>query len=78
MWPFTARCRNCNSKVILKIPRWQNVLFQILGQIAFWSILLWGLTAGDGNIIAAGLAGATVAIMIAIIPGIFAELVVNQ
>jgi hypothetical protein len=78
MWPFTARCRNCSSKVILKIPRWQNVLFQILGQIAFWSILLSGLLVSGSNVIVAALAGAIIAIMIAIIPGIFAELDVNR
>jgi len=49
MWPFMARCKNCGCKVRLKIPRWQNILFQILGQLAFWSILLAGLTAGGGN-----------------------------
>ena len=78
MWPFTARCRNCAATVILKIPRWQNVLFQILGQIAFWGILLSGLLVGGSNVIVAALAGAIIAIMIAIIPGIFAELDVNR
>jgi hypothetical protein len=78
MWPFTARCRNCAVTVILEIPRWQNVLFQIFGQIAFWGVLLSGLSAGNGNIIAAGLAGATIAVTIAIIPAIFAELEVKR
>jgi hypothetical protein len=74
MWPFVARCRNCGSKVRLKIPRWQNVLFQILGQAAFWSILLTGIIVRNGNFIVAAIAGALIAIVIAIIPGIFAGL----
>ncbi|MDH3786962.1 MAG: hypothetical protein OES53_00220 [Xanthomonadales bacterium] len=78
MWPFMARCKNCGCKVRLKIPRWQNILFQILGQLAFWSILLAGLTAGGGNILVAASAGAVIALLIAIAPGIFAGLEATQ
>lgn len=78
MWPFVARCRNCGRKARLKIPRWQNVLFQILGQMAFWGFLVTGIVVGEGNLVLAAIAGAFIAIMIAMIPGIFAGLEESQ
>jgi hypothetical protein len=78
MWPFVARCKNCGSKVRLKIPRWKNVVFQILGQVAFWGILLMGIVSSTHNLIVAAISGAFIAIIISIIPGIFAELEVSQ
>lgn len=78
MWPFTARCRNCSTKVRLRIPRWQNVIFQILAQVAFWGILLVGITAGNDDLVVAAIAAALIAVVIAIIPGIFAGLEVSH
>lgn len=78
MWPFTARCRNCGAKVRLKIPRWQNVLVQILAQFAFWSVFILGIVAGNGDMIVAALAGAFIALLIASIPGLFAALELSR
>ena len=78
MWPFTARCRNCSTRVRLRIPRWQNVIFQILAQVAFWGILLAGITGGNVDLIVAAIAAALIAVAIAIIPGIFASLEVSH
>ena len=74
VWPFSVHCRNCGAKVRLKIPRWQNILVQILGQMVFWSVLLTGISAGMWGAIVGGMIGAVFAIMIAFIPGFFAEL----
>ena len=74
MWPFSVQCRNCRTRVRLKIPRWQNIFVQILGQIAFWAVLLTSISAGMWGAIVGGVIGAVIAILIAFIPGLFAEL----
>ena len=74
IWPFNVQCRNCRTKVRLKIPRWQNILVQIIGQIVFWVVLLTGISAGMWGAIVGGMIGAIIAILIALIPGLFAEL----
>lgn len=62
----------------LRISRWQNVFFQLLAQVAFWSILLVGINAGNSDLIVAAMAAALIAVLIAIIPGIFAGLEVSH
>jgi len=61
-------------KLRLNIPRWQNILAQLLGQFVFWAMLLTGLRAGLFSSIAGGINGAVIAMLIALIPGLFAEL----
>lgn len=61
-------------EVRLKIPRWQNIVVQLIGQLVFWSSLLIGISAGLQQAIIGGVFGAIIALVIALIPGIFAEL----
>ena len=74
MWPFRVRCKNCGARVRLKIPRWQNIMVQILGQIVFWVSLLYGINLGLHGVIIGGITGAVFALLIALIPGYGAEL----
>jgi hypothetical protein len=74
VWPLSIRCRKCNVKLRLNIPRWQNILVQILGQFVFWAMLLTGLRLGLLSAIAGGIIGAFIAMLIALAPGLFAEL----
>ena len=73
-WPFSARCKNCGARLRVKIPHWQNVLVQVLGQIAFWGASLYGITAGWGGVIPGAIVGIIIALLIAMIPGCFAKL----
>ena len=53
-------------------------MVQLLGQIAFWSILLSAISAGTANVFAAAMTGAFTAMVIAILPGLYAELEASQ
>lgn len=74
MWPFRIRCKYCGTGVRLKIPHWQNLLVQILGQVVFWGAFLVGLSMGIRSAIAGVIIGGFAAILIAMIPGVFADL----
>ncbi len=74
VWPFRVRCKNCGVRVRLKIPRWQNITVQILGQFVFWAFLLFGIMLGLHGAVIGGIAGAILAMLIAVIPGFHAEL----
>ena len=74
IWPAAARCRNCGARVRLAIPRWQNIMYQLLAQLAFWALLLLGLMDGWPGVLIGGLAGAIIALAIAMIPGFYAGL----
>jgi hypothetical protein len=54
-------------------PVWQNVLVLLLGQIAFWTALLLGISSGAGAL-AGFLAGAALAVALAMVPGFFSKL----
>ena len=73
-WPFSLRCRNCNARLRVKIPRWQNILVQIIGQVVFWTALLFGIRHGTQGMLVGGMLGAVSAILIAMIPGYSADL----
>ncbi|MEW8646584.1 MAG: hypothetical protein AB2563_10835 [Candidatus Thiodiazotropha endolucinida] len=74
VWPFDIRCRDCGVKVHLKIPMWLNILIQLFGLFAFWSILLIGISLELWNIAVGVIIGAIIAVLIALIPGFFVEL----
>lgn len=57
-----------------KIPGWQNVLAQLLGHVAFWGALLFGISAGFGGLAVGFLVGVVVAVLIAMVPGFFSKL----
>lgn len=73
-WPFKLRCSNCNAAVRAKIPRWQNILVQIVGQVIFWAAVLIGIRNGVPGALVGGAIGAMIAMLIAMIPGWGAEL----
>lgn len=73
-WPFSARCNNCGVRVRAKIPGWQNLLVQLLGQVAFWGALLLGISAGVGGLVVGFLGGVVLAVLIAMVPGFFSRL----
>ena len=73
-WPFQLRCGNCNASVRAKIPKWQNILVQIVGQIVFWTALLLGIRNGSQGALVGGTVGAALAVLIATIPVWGAEL----
>ena len=73
-WPLSARCNNCGVRVRAKIPGWQNLLVQCLGQGAFWAALLFGVSAGLGGLIAGFFVGIVLAVLIAMVPGFFSKL----
>lgn len=74
-WPFHARCRNCGTKLRVRVPHWQNALAQILAQAAFWALLLFGLVNGGvAGLLFGGLTGTAVGLLIALIPGFFSKL----
>jgi branched-subunit amino acid ABC-type transport system permease component len=77
-WPFSARCKNCGAALRTKIPTWQNVLVQVIGQVVFWATLLYGISSGWGGAIAGFIVGAVLALLIATIPGYFAKLEVTK
>ena len=72
-WPFSARCKNCGVRLRAKIPHWQNILAQILSQVAFWAALLFGFTAGLGGIVV-GTVGAVLSVLIIMVPYLFSKL----
>lgn len=74
VWPFVVRCNECGERVRLKIPRWQNVLVQLLGQFVFWAMLLVGISSPEISAITAGVIGFVLALVIAFLPGLFSEL----
>lgn len=61
-------------RIRAKIPGWQNLLVQLLGQVAFWSALLFGISAGLGGLVVGFLVGVVLAVLIAMIPGFFSKL----
>jgi hypothetical protein len=73
-WPFSVRCKNCGARLRAKIPHWQNILAQILGQGAFWTVFLFGITAGSGGIVVGALIGAVMGALIIMVPCFFAKL----
>ena len=73
-WPFSARCKNCGVRLRTKIPHWQNILAQILCQVAFWAALLFGITVGLGGIVIGGLVGVVLGVLIIMVPCFFAKL----
>lgn len=74
-WPFRARCENCGARLRVRIPHWQNILAQIVSQLAFWVLLLYGLVNGGGpGLIVGGAIGIVVGFSIALIPGFFSRL----
>jgi len=74
-WPFYARCKNCRARLRVRIPHWQNILAQILSQIAFWALLLFGLVQGGlYGLIVGGILGVVVGLLIALVPGFFSKL----
>lgn len=73
-WPFSARCKNCGVRLRAKIPHWQNILAQILSQVAFWASLLFGITAGLGGIVLGAIVGVILGGLIIMFPCFFAKL----
>jgi hypothetical protein len=74
VWPFKLSCKNCNVRVRLKIPRWQNIAVQVIAQFVFWAALIIGIESGLQSSIVGGFSGAVLAIQIALIPGLYAYL----
>ena len=73
-WPFSARCKNCGARLRAKIPHWQNIIAQILGQVAFWTAFLFGITAGLEGIVVGALVGIVLCVLIIMVPCFFAKL----
>jgi hypothetical protein len=74
-WPFAARCRSCGSRLRSRIPLWQNLLIQILGQLAFWTAVIVGAETAGGRGIALGvLIGGLIVFLLAAIPACAARL----
>ena len=74
IWPFTTHCRNCGTRLRVKIPFWQNALVQILGQVVFWATLFLSIKSGIGGVVVGATVGFVLAMLIAMIPGLFAKL----
>lgn len=78
VWPFNIRCGNCKTAVRARVPRWQNVLAQILAQMVFWVVLIYAIVSGAPGLIIAGMLGAVAALIIALVPGFFSDLQVKK
>jgi hypothetical protein len=74
VWPFVVHCSKCGARVRLNVPRWQNILGQLLAQVVFWLTLLAGISSTELNALAAGIIGLVMALLIALLPGLFNEL----
>jgi len=57
---------------------WQSLLVVLIGQVVLWASLLFGISIGSGAAIAGFIVGAVLALLIAMIPGCFANLEVTK
>ena len=73
-WPFSAQCKNCRVRVRAKNSFWNNLLFQVLGQAAFWGGVLFSITSGLGSIIYGIATGTILALVVVMVSGFFSNL----